>query len=160
MSLAAVLLMLTASQLQAQDWLTYSSKRGKFKVLFPGKPEVVDEPKDWGKSYKAQVKLDEHLFYSSYGIHEQRLVDHAHLSEVSTEAFAEKIGGTIIDESAWKFKGHQGRQLELTIPDKNVRIYYKVILIGQIQYQLVAGVPIEGANDKWVKKFFKSFKLL
>lgn len=152
------------SGLQAQDdlkakWLTFNSNRGNFKIKMPGTPELKQEDKDYGKTYKAQLKTSEYLYYVSYSVHNKALPDPQYLCEVSVKAFLTKIGGELLKNEEWKLKKNIGRKVDIEVSEKGIFMRYHVVIVGNIQYQVVLAGETEITN-KIEKKYFKTFKIL
>ena len=161
-ALSALFLIGPAGEAQAQkaDWLLYSSKRGGFKIKMPGTPELKNEEKKWGMSYKAQYHDGTHLYYVSYGKHNQAMPNPENLAEVSINAFTEKLNGTLLDNDKWKVGKYVGSSGYVDVPSKGLGMYYHVVFKGRTQYQVVMASQEGEPDKKMYKKFIKSFKFL
>lgn len=140
---------------------TYSSIEGKFKVTFPDTyEEVVSESEDQ-KTVKINCVQGEHIMFASYTLHETAITDHQDMAEVSMESFVEAVGGKLLSRSEWKVKGNSGLQSVMNIEsdEKIIKIDYRVVLVGQLQYQLVFISPSDDYDIKMAAKFFKSFQI-
>jgi hypothetical protein len=47
----------------------------------------------------------------------------------------------------------------MNISDNSMKLEYRVVLVGNIQYQLVAMAMLEEYDEKAAARYFKSFKL-
>ena len=81
------------------------------------------------------------------------------LAKVSLEAFTESINGDISSQSDWKVKKSTGLQAIMEISEHGAKVDYRVVIIGNNQYQLVT---IEMESDPLGQDikdtFFDSFK--
>jgi hypothetical protein len=151
----------TSLQPSIGDSETYSSKDGKFRVTFPGAyEETVGEGEDQ-KTVKINFVQGEHILFASYTLHETEITDHQDMAEVSLDSFVEAVNGDLISKSEWKVKGNSGLQSVMTIEseEKIIKIDYRVVLVGQLQYQLVSIAPTDDYDTKMSDKFFKSFQI-
>lgn len=141
------------------DWQSYESKAGKFKAKFPSTPEVKTEDTDTGKRHKAMARFGNGVYFATFMVHDTPLAKHFDLAKTSLVAFNDKLGGTIKSQNDWEVKGHKGLQATINIADKGSLVEYRVVLVGQIQYQLIVVYPENEWDAKTTKKFFKKFKL-
>ncbi|MCB9233762.1 MAG: hypothetical protein H6581_19050 [Bacteroidia bacterium] len=139
-------------------WYNFTSSTGKFSIQFPAKPEISDTKTDEAHTYKANATVGESSYFVGFTVHTTPMVNPDDLAQVSLDAFNETLGGTIESSSEWKYKGETGRQAMIKMEAQGAQVDYKVIIIGQIQYQLIV-ISTSGDYDaKSAKKFFKSFK--
>ena len=155
-----IILFATASVSFAQDWSYVTNNEGKFKAIFPTKPEINREETEKGISNKLTSSYNYQTCMVTYKVHTTKMVGHEELADVSLNAFNDKLGGTILSEKKWKVGGNTGKQATISIEDKGATVHYKVVLVDQIQYQLVYFAPDENVDKKISKKFFSGFKLL
>lgn len=81
------------------------------------------------------------------------------LAQTSLNTFAEEVGGKVIHETDYHYDDYKGRSAEIEMEEEGATLYYKVILVGQIQYQMVV-VTQSGDVTKQKDKFFNSFRIL
>jgi hypothetical protein len=144
------------------DSETFSSKEGKFKVTFPSTyEETVSESEDQ-KTVKINCVKGERIMFASYTLHEIEITDHKDMAEVSLDSFVEVLNGSLISKSEWKVKGNLGLQSVMTFESKEkiIKIEYRVVLVGQLQYQFVFIAPADDYDTKMAAKFFKSFQII
>ena len=137
----------------------YSSTEGKLSVVFPDNFTVTEESNSGAKTVKAQLELDDMVFFVAYTVHEAVLEEHYELASVSLESFAEALNTEIIERSDWKVKKNLGTRAVIYSSDNKLKGEYRAILVGQIQYQLVAIGMDTAWDEKGAKTFLDSFKL-
>ena len=143
-------------------WEKYSNENCKVSMEFPGKVEESMTEQEAAKTYKALYSTDKNVTYLlAMTVHENELDDHMALAEVSLAAFAESLNGKILQQENYKYKKYKGIEATLTMEEQNAEIRYRVILIGQIQYQIaLIFLKTNAAETEDIERFFKSFKYL
>ncbi|MFK7785653.1 MAG: hypothetical protein AB8B56_11085 [Crocinitomicaceae bacterium] len=152
-------LLIGASSLAPAKKYKYTSDEAKFSITFPKEFNTSEEVQENYKSVQAQAMSDEMVFLAIYTIHEEDITQNEELSEISFDAFMEGLNGTPNGKTTWKVKKNSGLKSEYEVSEKNLVGEYRVILVGQIQYQVTAVSPKGSWDDKKAEKFFKSFKL-
>lgn len=137
----------------------YSSTEGRMSIKFPAEYEVDPGTPGKLKTVKISTTIDEQTFFASYSLHETEIMDHEEMAKVSLESFSERVGGEITAESVWKVKKNKGIKATIDMSEKESRVQYQVILVGNIQYQIVVVASYDAWDQKAVDKFFKSFKI-
>lgn len=138
----------------------YKSEEGKCAVTFPGEFTTDTEMGEDAKTVKTMCTFDGITFFASYSIHKVEITDQEEMAEVSCDSFKEAVSGQLLSKSEWNIDDHSGLMAVLDLSENQAKLEYRVILVGDIQYQLVAMAPYADYNDKLITKFFKSFKLL
>ena len=141
----------------APKWVTYTSEVCKAKMAFPAPFEEDVEEKDYGNTHKVSATVDGQTFFFATTIHNNPLTDRYQLAEVSLESFLESVQGQLIESHDYFYKKHKGISAKIKLDERTID--YRIILIGQHQYQLIAIFENE-YNEKASQKFFKSFKRL
>lgn len=136
----------------------YVTEKGKASIKFPAEYSVEEDNSDLTSTTKVMASLDDNIFMFSFSIHETTLSDHYMLAQTSLTSFNDEVGGRIISETDYVYDDYKGRSAEIELEEQNVTLYYRVILVGQIQYQMVV-VAQSGNIVKKKDKFFNSFKL-
>lgn len=163
--LMAALFFAIAVQVQAQDkkakpkWYSYSTEVGKVKAKFPGNPTLENQDTDIGKKHTATSRFGDNTYMISYVIHSTQLADQEKLAEASLNAFRDKVKGQILNQSAWNLKAGKGTRATISMPDKDAKVEYRVVLIGQLQYQVIVVAPTNKYDAKVAEKFFKKVKI-
>jgi hypothetical protein len=81
------------------------------------------------------------------------------MAQVSYDTFLSSIGGKEILKSAWDIKKNIGLKAIIDMPEDETRLEYRVILVGNIQYQLVVLAINSVYDGQAAAAFFDSFKL-
>ena len=158
-SIILILLLLSVSYTQAQKSVAYKSEEGKFSIKFPGEFKENITEKESAKTVKIQCELEKSNYFASYSLHKVDIDDPLEMAEVSLESFTEAIHGVVVTRTEWKIKKNEGLKALIDLPDNGAKLEYRVILVGNIQYQLIV-IAVDGAIDKKkANAFFKSFKL-
>lgn len=161
--LRALLLLLfigTTSIASAQKQ-KYTSTEGKMSVTFPAGSsfETSESDLDNTKTVKTAAQSNKVVFFVSYTIHETVMPEDEDLTQVSVDAFIKALNASITKQSDWKVGKNIGVKVELVVEENNLVGDYRVIMVGQYQYQITA----MGSKSDWdqavVNKFMKSFKL-
>ncbi|MBT3219638.1 MAG: hypothetical protein HN348_11150 [Proteobacteria bacterium] len=155
-----VLLSLLPQVALAGGWHSYASEEGPYKVLFPADPTTEVEDRDAGMSYKVSATAADVLFFVGLTIHREPIegVTPYDLAQVSLESFTEQLGGVTTSEADWKVGKNMGRGATIVVEGQDITMEYRAVLIGQRQYQVVAGGATADLDSKTIKKFIKSFR--
>ncbi len=138
----------------------YISSNGKVKIKFPEEYKVEVSPGDGHTTTKITASAGETHYFLSYTIHETPMTSHYEMASLSLESFSEKLGVRTLSANDYLYKSHRGRMAEMLFEDQGIRIFYRAILVGQIQYQLIVTQPEDMPDRGSVDQFFKSFKLM
>jgi hypothetical protein len=165
--LLALLLLIPAGKGFAQTttkakpkWYAYSTEVGKIKAKFPGNPALENQDTEIGKKHTATARFGENTYMISYVIHSTTLAEQEKLADASLTAFRDKVKGQILNQSSWSVKkAGNGIRATIAMPDKDAKVEYRVILIGQIQYQVIVVAPTDKYDSKVADKFFKKVKI-
>ena len=152
-------LIMTAAIAPAKKHL-FETDEGKFSITFPAEYTTDREEKENSTTIKTSCDHEGHTFLASYTLHKTEMVDHEEMAEVSYDSFIGAVQGELLSKSEWKIKDNTGVKALMNMPANSMKLEYHVILVGNIQYQLVAMAPIADYDDKATEKFFNSFKLL
>lgn len=144
------------------QWKTYVSEEGHLSVSFPEQATVLVEEKvgESPKTLKYQLEGGDFVYYAAVAIHESDLSEiEEDLCQLSLNSFTESADGAIINQRVWNVQGEEGIAAKILLSGKQV-VYYKVVLKGNLQYQLV----VLGLEDSKIvadkaEQFFKTFRL-
>jgi len=136
----------------------YASKDSKASIVFPAEFKVEREKNKSPVTTKVSAEIGENVFMFSYTIHDVTLDDPYHLAEVSLQSFQETLQGEVVKMTDYFYDDYKGREAIIDIPGTIATVYYRVLIVGQIQYQMVV-VDQQGDILKKKDKFFKSFKI-
>ena len=155
-----LLLFLSSSLLQAQKSFKYSSEEGKLSLKFPAEYTETESENEISKDLKIQCNKDSISYFASYSLHKTEMdEDPIEMAEASLESFVDGVKGVEITRVAWNVKKHEGLKAKIEIPANESIVDYRVILVGNTQYQLLVVTPKDECDNKNVRSFFKSFKL-
>lgn len=138
----------------------YSSNLGKVSIYFPGSFNEEVSEESYGASHTVKALVGEDAFMMSFVIHKNDLSaagSMKDMAQVSLDAFADALGGSISNEKDYIYKGNEGRACDIKM-ENGMFVRYKCVIIGQIQYQLIAIVADQGESSDKMKHFFDSFK--
>ena len=154
-----VLLLVGITSLVSAQNAKYSSSEANVSVTFPGTYETTEKVKEAYKSVMSQVIVDDILYYCSYTVHDNDLSGNEELAKISMNAFVEGMGADIEEEAEWKVGKNKGLQASLVVKDRELKGEYRVVIVGQIQYQITVVGAAASWDKKRAKKFLKSFKI-
>ena len=148
-----------ASIAPAKTVKKYSSKEGKMSVVFAAEYEVNTDNSDSFSTTKISSTVSENVYFASYTIHSETLTEREDLCKVSLESFNETLGGEITDQSSWNISKNKGMKADIYLAEQQAKIHYRVVIIGQIQYQFAVIAPDDQWNAAGAEAFMKSIKL-
>ncbi len=140
-------------------WKKYSSTKYQFKVKFPAAVDESISEEDGITTLKLNSKINKNafLFYCTEHTTPLANIDSKSLAEEALKGFSSALGAKKIDSSDWSYKGHAGKQASFS--NNEIRVDYRVVIIGQNQYQaMVTSRKTDFKNDL-AQKFFKSIKI-
>ena len=137
----------------------YTSIEGKLSIAFPAAYETSTKKTEKSTTVKTQASLEDQLFYVSHSVHKSTVHDHESLAATSLKSFSQSLGGTVTDQASWSINSHDGVQAVIETSASNLKVAYRAILIGQIQYQIVVASESSKWNQEKADKFIKSFKV-
>ena len=162
-----------AAEYDPKAWKEYSSRQGRFSILFPGRPSEEDTSFDTaaGRLEARQYKLATSAYY---------IVDYTDFPLVLEQepgklnqtfnsirdGAVANAQGKVLSESDLRLEGHPGRELKIAIPDGGI-IRVRMYAVGQRIYQTAVTTPKElkapdgGRFDEArALKFLDSLKLI
>lgn len=151
-------LILLAAFAPAKKFL-YDSSEGRFSVVFPAEYATERDEGEDVATIKTSCNLDGQTYFASYSLHQLEMTDPMEMAEVSYDSFIKAVGGVLQSKSDWKVKEHTGLIAVMNLSDESVLLEYRVILVGNIQYQLVVLAATGDYDAKAAGNFFDSFKL-
>jgi hypothetical protein len=139
--------------------MKYTSSEAKLSVTFPAEYSVDESNEDNYRTVKVQSESGGTVFFVNYTVHSESLTDFDELEDVSIQAFSEGLNGSVTSNSDWKVGKNTGKKVMIDVADSGLKGDYRVMFVGQIQYQITAVGPKDAWNEKMVNSFMKSFKL-
>lgn len=153
------LLFLFTSFAPSPKGFPYQSNEGKLSVVFPGDFTTERTEGDNNFTVKTSCNVNNQTYFVSYTMHSLELTDPLDLAETSYDSFITVLKGVMVSKAEWKVKEHKGIKAMIDLPDNGSKLEYRVIIVGNIQYQLIALAANIDYNDKDAASFFKSFKM-
>jgi hypothetical protein len=138
---------------------TYKSEEGKFKVKFPGSIDIKEAKSEKSTTKKITCEEANNAYFVGCTIHKIPMTNQKKMAEVSMDSFTESLDGKVSSKEDWNVKGNIGCQAKVSLEEGNAVVHYRVILVGQIQYQVIVTAKKKDYDAKVADKFFKSFKI-
>ncbi len=137
------------------------SENPKFQISFPGTYKIEDSKTENGLKtmfYRSVKNNDIYMF--KYTEHKNPAVssDNKMYMEASLESFINGIRADLIKKYEFKNKKQKGLEAFLKIPDKNLHVFYRVIIHKHIQFQLIVITKSEIKTPE-INRFFTSFSI-
>ena len=79
--------------------------------------------------------------------------------EYLINSFDEAIKAFSTSKTEWEVDEHKGYIVKYEVSEKDLKAEFRVLLVGQIQYQFMYVATNPNFDEKVAEKFFKSFKL-
>lgn len=162
------LFIISHSHINAQKTNDHSTTTGhvlkqenpNFSITFPVEYTLEESSSDKGlktEFYRAVSGEDVYMF--KYTQHKNPAIsaDNEVYMLASVESFVTGIRGTLQKKEKINFKKSTGMDAFLTIDDKNLNVFYRVLIINRVQYQLIVITKAE-EKTSGIKNFFNSFK--
>lgn len=142
------------------NWEKFKCEVTGAKVKFPATPKTETSTEDGTTNSRSMCTYEGSSIMYNVTHHDDLAgVEPMDLAKVSLEAFTESINGEISSQSDWKVKKSTGLQAIMEISEHGAKVDYRVVIIGNNQYQLVT---IEMESDPLGQDikdtFFDSFK--
>lgn len=138
---------------------TFKSEEGSYSIEFPTPFTTENNDQDGFVLVQTQSFLLEQLFFIGHNVHTDEITDHEGIAKVSMDGFVGALGGETSQLKTWKVNGHKGLQANIDVEANNLKAQYKVILIGQVQYQIAVISDPAKWNQSAADAFFASFKV-
>ena len=105
------------------------------------------------------IDKDAFVFLISHTVHQLQIDNPAELTTLSVTTFAESLGANIDNQSPWKIKKNEGQKATFKSVEQGIIGEYRVIIIGQIQYQVVVVTSGDSLDNEMIHNFSKSVKI-
>ncbi|MCF6365194.1 MAG: hypothetical protein L3J35_03235 [Bacteroidales bacterium] len=133
--------------------------RPSFSIRFPSEYKLEESSENKGlKTEFYKSFLGEDIFMFKFSEHKNPAVssDNEVYLNASVESFVNGVGGSIVNKDNIKYKKTNAIDAFITIDDKNLNVFYRVLIINHVQYQLIV---ITKSNDKTsvIQNYFNSF---
>ncbi|MCD4792605.1 MAG: hypothetical protein K8R54_05180 [Bacteroidales bacterium] len=130
-----------------------------FTIKFPGKYKLEESKEEKGlKTEMFRSEIGNEVYMLKYTEHSNPAVASAneHYMDASLESFITGIKASLIKKSDFKFNKSKGLEAYLSLDNKNMNVFYRVLIIKKVQYQLIVITKAEEKNTV-INNFFKSF---
>ncbi len=130
-----------------------------FSINFPTNFKLEESSKDKGlKTELYRAVSGDDVYMLKYTEHKNPAVsaDNDTYMQASIESFVTGIKGTLIKKDTFKYKKTKGTEAFLSLDGKNMNVFYRVLIINKVQYQLIVITKAE-AKTSAIKNFFASF---
>ena len=144
---------------QAQEAVNFSPANGGFSIDFSCYYKTSETRKDNAYIGQASCVDNEHTFLASYTIHKNPLSNNDELMDISIDSFIKQVNGKPGLLTQWQAGENLGKSVIVFIGQSNTKIIYRVLIVGQIQYQLAVMATRDQFSYEASKKFFDSFRL-
>jgi len=141
------------------EWIKYFSKPGNVEILFPVKYETNFQETTDGKVTTVTANNGDTKYLLIWTILKDKAPTDYEASKSAMTKFKDSYKGNIKEEDKFKHKKSVGVKAIILIPDKNITLNYKVIIVNKIMYQVAVFSPTASINKKDLGKFIKSFEI-
>jgi hypothetical protein len=156
----ALLLISTSWSIAQNSWTKYAPSGCNFSALVPGEAAKESTAVENGKIYKAVGTVEGVTYLASCSAFDFDLGDPIEQAQVGIDAFSEQLGGVIKNQKEWKVGKNMGAVAIIQAEEKGLSTEYRVLILGNKMYQMVAAWSTgDEIPTKDIKKFMKSFKL-
>jgi len=134
-------------------------EKPSFLIMFPNTFNLDQSEEENGlKTELYKCEHEEDIFMLKYSEHKNPAVSsgNPYYMDASLESFITGIKGTLIEKSEFKYFKNKGLEAFLSLDNKNMNVFYRVLIIDRVQYQLIVITKAEEKTPE-IEKFFKSF---
>lgn len=145
----------------ASNNFTIKSEKPKFKITFLSEYKLEESKTEKGlKSEFYRAVKGENVFMFKYSEHKNPAVssDNKIYMNASLESFMNGVGADLIKKYEFKVKKQKGLEAFLKIQDKNLNVFYRVIIVKHVQYQIIVITKTDKKTDE-INNFFDSFQI-
>ncbi|MEM1218184.1 MAG: hypothetical protein AAGH79_04705 [Bacteroidota bacterium] len=145
-------------RMTSADWQTFSSEEYACSVELPA-PWQVDTTTEanGSKRLRLETESEKHsylLTFTKYPM-STRLFMRERLAESTRNSLVTALGGELQSADDWKIGEYVGKRGLLKDGDREIE--YRVVIIGQIQYQFLVFSKEEKLTNRESKQVFNSF---
>tara|TARA_R110001592_G_scaffold204977_1_gene455328 strand:+ start:2233 stop:2766 length:534 start_codon:yes stop_codon:yes gene_type:complete len=135
----------------------YHAEEGRIRITMPSDYSVSVVEGDLSTTTKVTSTIGETTYMFSWTLHKELMEGHKGLADVSLESFNKELKGEINTQNVYKYGKYEGKNAKITIMQGQARCFYRVVLIGQYQFQMIVATT-DAEIDKTGMKFLDSFK--
>jgi hypothetical protein len=167
--IAITVAILLLNDLQARDPKPFESKEGKYKVVFPGEPEVTTKKTEGNEklhmaSYSPQGGGGFFVIYSDLKGDKIKDSKPREILESGKEGLVKNVGAEIKKSREIEWQKYPALRIEgeAKLPGENTKIHLNMTIILTREnrlYQVFVFGPKDFVSSKQVDKFFDSFQI-
>jgi len=146
-------------KIQDGDWIKYFSKPGFVEIYFPTIFESNFQATNEGKITTVTAKDGGAEYLLKWTILPDNSTSNYAGAKTAMLKFKDSYKGEVKEEDKFKMKKTEGAEAMILIPEKNLTVNYKVIIVNSIMYEVAVFSPTAAINKKNVNKFLKSFEI-
>lgn len=160
-----ILLFSTAGFACAQKWSTSIDHDHGYTVKFPELPQSVHKNVPEGFKITDYAQSAACTYMAKIFVMNSEVKNPNAMAKKTLHEMATKLGGAVTAEEEWSHGKSMGVKGLIDVPDKGegkpaMKVECIVIVVGKIQYQMVAMGPAELYEDAVAEHFLASFGLL
>ena len=160
-SIISVIFLLTSFQSVSQNSNSFklTNEKPNFVIDFPSNYNLEESHIDKGlKSELYRCEFNSDIFMFKYTEHKNPAVsgDNEVYMEASLESFITGIKGTLIKKSKIKLDKTSGLEAFLSLDNKNMNVFYRVLILKRVQYQIIVITKSQEKTTE-INSFFNSF---
>jgi hypothetical protein len=114
----------------------YAPREGRFSINFPEGYTITADSGQDAITIKAECYSENEYYLASYTKLPAVLEETKELTQLSLEFFKEAVQARELTKEEWNIEGHSGLAAYLIMTEEEARIVYRVIIAGDILYQL------------------------
>lgn len=129
-----------------------------FIIKFPSLFSLKESNEDKGlKSERYESVYNEEIYMLKYSEHKNPAIsgDNKVFMDASLDSFVTGIKGSLMTKTEFKYYKTTGLEAYITIDGKNLNVFYRVLIIDRIQYQIIV-ITKSKEKNKEIDQFFKS----
>ncbi len=160
-----IIILLTASFLSAQDWITVEPDGGGFSVEMPGQPQKMKKeiPSEAGNITLHFFIYEEKeggyiVTYNDYPESVVQTLDLDSLYNNAARTALKSAKGTLMSKDTIRYQGFRGVELKYTVPG-NVVVRSRYFLVNNRLFQIMLLGSEENVYNSFGEWFFNSFKI-
>ncbi len=131
----------------------------EFTIQFPNSYVLKESKEDKGlKSELYESVYEDDIFMLKYSEHKNPAVssDNRVFMDASLDSFVTGIRGTLMNKNEFKYLQTNGLEAFISLDEKNRYVYYRVLIIDRVQYQIIVITKTKEKTQD-TDQFFKSF---
>lgn len=159
------LVLLACGAAFGQNWNTITDNDNGFTIKFPELPQEVYKNTPQGLKTTTYAQSAACTYMVKIFVMNSEPKDGHAMATETVNSMAAKLGGEVTENKEWKHGDAIGIKGTINVPDKGegkpqLKVLCHVIVIGQVEYQLVAMGPLDLFEDAVAEHFLGTFRFL